>query len=320
MVVKTKEKIAANVVTYNRKELLLECLEALIKQTHRLDAIYIIDNASTDKTPELLKEKKYIDRIINAKEKPVEIVKRKKGIEIHYIRMPENTGSAGGQYEGIKRAYEKGFDWIWVMDDDSIPEKECLKKLFISSINADIVTPLKITVNQTIQFEHFGTINKHFLVLKKINELPNAKRTKIDFSSFIGPMFKRSIISKVGFPKKEFFIWEDDFEYFLRFVRHDAKIYLIKDAIILHKDQQIAKGITFSWKNYYGWRNKIYIKKKYLNFFSFLVFSFLFSIYITIKIVIKSSKKIKYLKLYKKSFNNAIKKDLTNPKLPKDVF
>ena len=46
-----KEKIAAVVVTYNRKELLFQCLDALLKQTYPLDAIYIIDNASTDGTP-----------------------------------------------------------------------------------------------------------------------------------------------------------------------------------------------------------------------------------------------------------------------------
>ena len=52
--------VCAVVVTYNRKNLLLECLEAIRKQTRPVDAIYIIDNASTDGTPEVLKENGYI--------------------------------------------------------------------------------------------------------------------------------------------------------------------------------------------------------------------------------------------------------------------
>ena len=48
------ETVCVVVVTYNRKELLIECLEALSKQTRPLDGIYIIDNASADGTPELL--------------------------------------------------------------------------------------------------------------------------------------------------------------------------------------------------------------------------------------------------------------------------
>ena len=90
-----KEKIAAVVVTYNRKELLKECLDALLAQTHPLDSIILIDNASTDGTPEFLKEKGFLD---NPK--------------IDYVRLSENSGGAGGFYEGMKRGYEKGFDWV----------------------------------------------------------------------------------------------------------------------------------------------------------------------------------------------------------------
>ncbi len=57
------EKVCAVVVTYNRKELLIECLESLKEQSRTLDAILIIDNASTDGTPELLLKNGYIDHI-----------------------------------------------------------------------------------------------------------------------------------------------------------------------------------------------------------------------------------------------------------------
>jgi GT2 family glycosyltransferase len=57
------DTVAAVVVTYNRKELLIECLEALRNQTHKPDAIFIIDNKSDDGTPELLLEKNYITKL-----------------------------------------------------------------------------------------------------------------------------------------------------------------------------------------------------------------------------------------------------------------
>lgn len=86
-------KVAAVVVTYNRKELLRECLNALLNQTRPLDEIIVIDNASTDGTQEMI-----------AKEFPY----------ITYVLMSENIGGAGGFHEGMKLAYEKGYDWIWV--------------------------------------------------------------------------------------------------------------------------------------------------------------------------------------------------------------
>ena len=51
-----RDSVCAVVVTYNRKELLIECLKALKNQSRHLNAIYIVDNASTDGTPELLVE------------------------------------------------------------------------------------------------------------------------------------------------------------------------------------------------------------------------------------------------------------------------
>ena len=50
----SQEKIAAVVVTYNRKDLLGQCLDSLLRQSHPLDALYIIDNHSTDGTYESL--------------------------------------------------------------------------------------------------------------------------------------------------------------------------------------------------------------------------------------------------------------------------
>ena len=105
-----KETICAVVVTYNRKNLLLECLDGIRKQTRPVDAIYIIDNASTDGTPEILKGNGYIPELppLNLLE-PYEIEHQVNNlvdgnsIKIFYVRMHENTGGAGGFYEGVKR-------------------------------------------------------------------------------------------------------------------------------------------------------------------------------------------------------------------------
>ena len=108
-----KETISAIVVTYNRKELLKECLDSLLNQTLPLDLIIIIDNNSTDGTPEFLEERDYL-----------------KNGKINYVRLSENTGGAGGFCEGMKRGYNKGFSWLWLMDDDVKPANDCLEKLF----------------------------------------------------------------------------------------------------------------------------------------------------------------------------------------------
>ena len=85
-------KIAAIIVTYNRKELLAECLDAIGKQTYKPVVVYIIDNASSDGTDEWIRSNGY-DRC-------------KEGIEYRYVYLSQNIGGAGGFYTGLKTAYD----------------------------------------------------------------------------------------------------------------------------------------------------------------------------------------------------------------------
>ncbi len=95
-------KISAIVVTYNRKELLKECICALIKNAEDAD-IFIIDNASTDGTQEEIKT--FVDNQ-----------------RVYYFNTGENIGGAGGFNYGIKQAYSKEYEYNWLMADDTIVE------------------------------------------------------------------------------------------------------------------------------------------------------------------------------------------------------
>ncbi len=109
-------------VTFNRKSLLRICLNSLIQQTRPIDQVLIVDNASSDGTPELLRE-----------EFP----------QFPILRLDRNTGGAGGFAAGMKRAYDEGFDWMWVMDDDIEMVPTALEGLLSFSDVGDLITPLK---------------------------------------------------------------------------------------------------------------------------------------------------------------------------------
>ena len=99
------ENVLAVVVTCNRKELLSECLMALARQA--VD-ILIIDNASTDGTNQCVKN------FIQAYKKTPQSNK------VMYKRLKKNTGGAGGFFNGIKLAVRMNYDYVWIMDDDTI--------------------------------------------------------------------------------------------------------------------------------------------------------------------------------------------------------
>ncbi len=276
-----KDTVCAVVVTYNRKNLLIECLEAIRKQTRPVQGIYLIDNASEDGTPELLLEKGYISELPpqNIKE-PWEMefiipnLIDGSSIKFHYVRMHENTGGAGGFHEGVKRAYEKGYDWLWLMDDDAEPSLDCLKILLLEKDENCVVLCPRIKGRDGYQDYHHKRLSKFTFKEKKWNiDAEGNNKIEIDGNAFVGPLIKTDAIRKVGYPFKDFFIWYDDTEYIFR-LKKVGRVYLIKTAIINHKDVkpkninelESLKGIM--WRNYYGIRNyiifaKMHIPKKY---------------------------------------------------------
>ncbi|MDP9751446.1 glycosyltransferase family 2 protein [Thermoanaerobacter pentosaceus] len=282
------DNVCAVVVTYNRKNLLIECLEALQKQTRPIQGIYLIDNASTDGTPELLLEKGYISELPpqNLKEpweKEFSISNFTDGnsIKLHYVRMYENTGGAGGFYEGVKRGYEKGYDWLWLMDDDAEPKEDALEKLetYFLLDNISALACLKVDKNMNILHPHRGYFNfKNVFsgIVKKFDKSDIKKEfIEIDHASFVGILVNSKAIMKIGYPKKEFFIHYDDVEYCIR-LRTIGKILLIPKSIIVHKEAakggveksflgRRSKRIEFNkfWLSYYGMRNLVWLGKQY---------------------------------------------------------
>ncbi|WP_353067127.1 glycosyltransferase [Arcanobacterium hippocoleae] len=95
-------------VAWNRAELLAKMLDRLARQTRALDGVVVVDNASTDSTPTV---------IANAK------------VVTETITMPENLGGAGGFTAGIARAISIGADYVWIMDDDTLPHLNTLETL-----------------------------------------------------------------------------------------------------------------------------------------------------------------------------------------------
>ncbi|TWP29031.1 glycosyltransferase [Apibacter muscae] len=229
--------IVTVIVTYNRLELLKKCIQSLKDQTLNTH-ILVVNNGSTDGTKNWLLEQKDIV-VINQ----------------------ENEGGAGGFYRGMKEAYERGYDWIWVMDDDAFPEKDCLNKLMLYSGEARVLAPLVIE-NENIDKLHRGRINFDRINIP-IFQIPinnydlfqdkNISIT-IDFISFIGLLMNRDIIEEVGYPKKEYFIFNDDVEYSLRIKKKGIKCLLIKNTCIYHKKYEINK---FELGNYKFFRKEV---------------------------------------------------------------
>lgn len=267
----TDDTVCAIVVTYNRKELLIECLESLMRQIYPLKAIYIIDNASYDGTTDLLLQKGFIrelppTKLENNWEKCFLIsdLTDNNEIKIHYVRMSENTGGAGGFYEGVKRAYESGYDWLWLMDGDASHDKYLLEKFSfyfkrdnVSALTNKIIDISGKTLTMTSGNLNFSRINHFMDILIPLEEESYKKEPviEIELASFVSLLVNRKAVEKIGFPKREFFIHFDDWEFCLRLLKF-GKILLITDYVTLHKEME-ENIIFYIKKKFFG---KIYLR------------------------------------------------------------
>ena len=237
---KKKKKIAAVVVTFNRLDLLKKCIESIRNQTRKLDEIIIINNSSTDGTLEWLNEQTDLTVITQ-----------------------ENSGSAGGQYTGIKTAYEKGYDWIWCLDTDVIPNSTSLQAFLESEISLDISTGF---LSSLIFFKDgkLCNVNIPYLHLEKkvVESFVVVDNLEIISSSFGSVLFRGHIIDKIGLPDKRYFIWGDDVDYTFRIIERGYKGYLIKKSIATHyaPSNELNPFLDLNYRDIkmkYGLRNTV---------------------------------------------------------------
>ena len=257
------EKVCVVIVTYNRKKYLIKLLEALKSQIKKPEKVLIFDNKSTDGTDEYLKEFGIIDELGNA-------INRKDidGITFIYYKNDENGGGAGGFHGGIKLALEEDCEYIWMMDDDVLPEQNCLE-LLLKQLNDDVRVCVPCRTDS--QYTDYAIIdldmtNPFKYSIKKRKKMINSSDIEgeiiyVKDMPFEGPIFATSLIKQIGVPNKDLFIIFDDTEYAYR-ASSKTNIAYVKNAI-LHKQIVPTTNSNLGWKEYYSFRNLFWFDKTY---------------------------------------------------------
>lgn len=242
------KKVAAVVVTYNRKELLLENIRSLLGQTarDRLD-ILVIDNASTDGTH---------DAVSGHEERG----------ELAYINTGANLGGAGGFQYGIREATQRGYGYIWVMDDDCMPKPDALQRFLEKDHElGDGYGFLSSKVLWKDGSICVMNVQRHDLT-KNVTDF-TSELVRVDMASFVSLFLPARVVREVGLPIKEFFIWTDDWEYTRRISRR-YPCYLVNSSVVVHKSaKNMGANIATETPDRLGrfetmYRNDVYLYRR----------------------------------------------------------
>ena len=269
------KKIAAVVVTFNRSKWLIECLEALIDQTRQLDCIYVVDNNSTDDTREQMIKFCALNSTVI------------------YHRLLVNTGSAGGFAFGMKLAYESGFDWLWLMDDDVEPYSTGLFDLLKFSDRSKCIHGKRTEPDGSVfpWGSKFDADIIDALPLYDSSDFLENDVLEVNVGCFEGMLVHREVVDKIGFPLVDLFITWDD-TYFGYCASQVTKVLYVNVNVLKRKRtmERFNAGI-FGEKmflnpmtNYYHHRNRYLLSQK----IKFVAHKFWFrSAFIYIKSILK---------------------------------
>jgi GT2 family glycosyltransferase len=291
-------------VTYgNRAHLLEQVVDSCIKEN--VNRIVVVDNGSQEES----------------KEKLIELVSVN-GTLIDLVSLNENLGSAGGFKLGLKRARETSkCDYLWLLDDDNVPQEGALKSLFSANSYLSPFRKLVLVSYRKIMSKELGVIDKKD-IFKSVSEgeVLGEKRkmakkiinkifgTKKVTGEIVAPIMKRchasyggmfmatEALDEIGYPNEDFYLYADDIEYSRRFIRAGYQIFTCYFSQIVDVDAQLGSEGFFSssqseLKVYYSLRNHYYLEGSKSNLYLFFKFTY---------ILLRNLKKVGDIKFFTK--------------------
>ena len=321
-------KIYVVTVTYgNRFHLLKQVIDGVLSED--VAKIIVVDNNSNPESRDKLGE---YEKQLNGK--------------IKVLYLDDNYGSAGGFKRGLEEAYnDVECEFIWLLDDDNVPEKKALEKLIyaykylgenqnnilVSFRESRQVNVKAIYLGEQVGYKTNSFTSFHILywLKSRINSSIKYKNTKnycivrSQVAAYGGLFLAKTVINEVGYPDEDFFIYADDHDWTLRMTKRGLNIYLCSESRLKDIDwtwtatrekNSSCESSDREYKVYYTIRNHVYldknfIKNKYVYYINMIIKFFYFYF---LHPYLKTENAIKRIKIIVKAIKDGLKGKLGN--------
>ena len=235
------KKVTIILINYKNYKDTLECLKSLNKVDYQNLSIIVVDNDSKDGSYEILKK--------NA------------DARVEIVESGYNGGFAYGNNFGIKMALENGSDYVLLLNNDTIVDKDFLAPLLQAADNEEKVG----IVSSRIMF--YPDVDKvwyaggkvdwrnlraiHYGLKEKISE-EYLKNRDVDFASGCCMLIPKKIFEEVGMLPEEYFMYYEDMDYCIQVADKGFKIKYVPESVIYHCVSSSSGGdgspFTIEWQ------------------------------------------------------------------------
>lgn len=234
--------VTAVVVTWNRRALLAEALQAIQQQTNAPDRVLVVDNASDDGTSQML-----------SGDFPA----------VHTIIATHNVGGAGGFAIGVDHALREGTDLLWLLDDDTVPGDTALARLLDARERYPGQTPV-VVASKAVWTDG----REHPMNVPRVRPWASAAAraaaasvgcVPVRSSSFVSVLIDAERVRRRGLPVAGYFLWNDDFEFTTRIIRGGVGLYC-PASLVCHKTATFGSTDADPKERFfYEVRNKLWL-------------------------------------------------------------
>ncbi|MGG3006026.1 glycosyltransferase family 2 protein [Geobacillus stearothermophilus] len=302
----TDKDVAIIILNWNAYDDTFECLKSLEHLTYPYFHVFLVDNASKDGSFDKLQQD-YKDGKFH--------------IPITFIQTGANLGFAGGNNVAIREAYKQGYQYFWMLNNDTVVDSNALTSL-VEVLKKDkqvVIVGSKIYYYGTdIIWFAGGRINTFTSAIRHIGQGKKDigqynKRKYVDYITGCSLLFRRELIDAVGYMEEDYFLYYEETDWNIRARKQGYHVMYVPESIVYHKVSVSSGGEDnrAPYVAYYDIRNGyVMIKRTQKNIFkkfAALIYMYWKSVKSFFKIILKNQdRKKERILLIKKAILDGI--------------
>lgn len=229
-------KVFIVILNYNGKAVLKNTLESVYKLNYPNYEVVVVDNNSVDGSFEEA-------RISFGK--------------FNFIKNNQNVGFAAGNNVAIKWALEKMADYILLLNNDALIEKDALTNLIKAAQKNDKIGILSPVIYKGNSSQIWFSGGKIDWLRMRTEHLDDIKETQ--YITGCAMLIKKDVFKKIGLLDETFFLYYEDADFSFRAAKNGFKLKIVSEAKVFHFEKSseslnkiyylVRSGIIFFRKN-----------------------------------------------------------------------